>query len=57
MLYDVTRGRHRLLPRAVLGPAGMTLSFFLHPRNHGKHFRACLRGIWHGVTGNIAARY
>lgn len=34
-----------------------TLNFALRPRTHGAHFRACLRGIWDGVTGNIAARY
>ncbi len=34
-----------------------TLNFAIRPRNHGEHIRACLRGIWHGVTGNIAARY
>jgi GT2 family glycosyltransferase len=57
MLYEVVRARYSMVPRAVLGPARLTLSFFLRPRNHGKHFLACLRGIWHGVTGNIAARY
>jgi rhamnopyranosyl-N-acetylglucosaminyl-diphospho-decaprenol beta-1,3/1,4-galactofuranosyltransferase len=34
-----------------------TLNFALRPRTHGAHVRACLRGIWDGVTGNIAARY
>ncbi|MGA2410738.1 MAG: glycosyltransferase [Candidatus Binataceae bacterium] len=34
-----------------------TLNFALRPRTHGAQVRACLRGIWHGVTGNIAARY
>ena len=34
-----------------------TLNFAIRPRNHGEHIRACVRGIWHGVTGNIAARY
>ena len=57
LLYDVSRGRHRLLPRAIMVPGTLMLSFLLSPRNHGKHIRACLRGIWHGVTGNIRARY
>jgi hypothetical protein len=35
----------------------LTLNFALRPRNHGAQIVACLRGIWHGVTGNIAARY
>ena len=30
---------------------------YLRPRNHGGQIRACFRGTWHGVTGNIAARY
>jgi glycosyltransferase involved in cell wall biosynthesis len=34
-----------------------TLNFLLRPRNHGKQIRACFRGLWHGVAGNIAARY
>lgn len=34
-----------------------TLNFALRPGNHGEHIRACLLGIWHGVTGNITARY
>jgi rhamnopyranosyl-N-acetylglucosaminyl-diphospho-decaprenol beta-1,3/1,4-galactofuranosyltransferase len=34
-----------------------TLNFALRPRNHGEHVNACLRGIWHGATGNIKARY
>jgi rhamnopyranosyl-N-acetylglucosaminyl-diphospho-decaprenol beta-1,3/1,4-galactofuranosyltransferase len=34
-----------------------TLNFALRPRTHGAQVNACLRGIWHGVTGNMAARY
>jgi glycosyltransferase involved in cell wall biosynthesis len=34
-----------------------TLNFALRPRGHGAQIRACLRGIWHGLTGNITARY
>jgi GT2 family glycosyltransferase len=56
VLYD-SRGRRRQFLRSVYGPAKLTLGLMLHPRNHGKHIRACLRGVWHGITGNIAARY
>lgn len=35
----------------------LTLNFAVRPRTHGAQARACLRGIWHGVTGNIASRY
>lgn len=34
-----------------------TLNFALRPYGHRNHIRACFRGIWHGLTGNIAARY
>jgi len=34
-----------------------TLNFALRPPGHGAQIAACLRGIWHGLTGNIAARY
>ena len=35
----------------------LTLNFALRPRTHAAQFMACLRGMWHGLTGNIAARY
>jgi glycosyltransferase involved in cell wall biosynthesis len=34
-----------------------TLNFALRPLSHGAQARACLLGIWHGLTGNIAARF
>jgi GT2 family glycosyltransferase len=37
--------------------AGLTLTFVLRPRRHAAQTLACFRGIWHGVTGNMAARY
>jgi GT2 family glycosyltransferase len=33
------------------------LSFLIRPWQHGEQILACFRGIWHGFTGNIAARY
>ena len=71
-LYDLKEGRLakarellRLRARPGRGPmsgvawqaAFFTLNFALRPRSHGAHVRACLRGIWDGMTGNIAARY
>ena len=35
----------------------LMLNFALRPQGHGSHIRACIRGIWHGAAGNIAARY
>lgn len=34
-----------------------TLHFLLRPRSHRAQIAACCRGIWDGLTGNIAARY
>jgi rhamnosyltransferase len=57
LLYERGQGRHRLLLRTIVNVTRQTGGFLLKPRNHGKHILACLRGIWHGLTGNIAARY
>jgi hypothetical protein len=53
MLYDFDGGCLRLLRRAVSGPAILTLRFLVRPQ----HLGPFLRGIWYGVTGDIAARY
>jgi glycosyltransferase involved in cell wall biosynthesis len=39
--------------RAIL----LMLNFLLRPRHHRDHILACCRGIWHGFSGNLAARY
>jgi GT2 family glycosyltransferase len=56
-LYDAAAGRVRLLCGAVRWVIPLTLNFLLRPRHHGPQIRACLRGLWDGVTGNIQARY
>jgi GT2 family glycosyltransferase len=72
-LYEVARGRFDLLRGALwrvrsrrqFGLARgavwsvllFTMNFLMRPRTHGRQIAACFRGIWHGVTGNIAARY
>lgn len=56
-LYDFKEGRVWLLCTHGLGILLLTLKFVVRPRHHGKHIRAFLRGMWHGVTGNIKARY
>jgi GT2 family glycosyltransferase len=56
-LYDFAEQRLRLL-RKLAQPMGLLiLGFVLRPRHHGKEIAACVRGLWHGVTGNIATRY
>jgi hypothetical protein len=56
-LYDIAEWRAWLLLRNVRTHGKITLNFLLRPWNHSAQIRACLRGIWHGLTGNIAARY
>jgi rhamnopyranosyl-N-acetylglucosaminyl-diphospho-decaprenol beta-1,3/1,4-galactofuranosyltransferase len=71
-LYDFAEGRLAKLRelwrvrsrpgRGVLSgiawqTALFTLNFGVRPRTQREQFRACLRGIWHGLTGNIKARY
>jgi rhamnosyltransferase len=73
VIYEVAKGRAglfsgvlwRLRRRKRTGPARgvawsvflLTMNFVVRPRHHGKQIAACFRGIWHGFTGNIAARY
>ena len=57
LLYEAPRRQPKMIVRTVLGVARQTVSYLLEPRRHREHLRACLRGFWHGVTGNIAARY
>ena len=56
-LYDAVGGRFRLFRNAARRVFPLTLNFLVRPRHHGPQIRACLRGLWHGLTGNIAARY
>jgi glycosyltransferase involved in cell wall biosynthesis len=73
MLYEFAKGRlgplcgalWRVRPRRQLGLGRgavwnvllFTMNFLLRPRTHGRQIAACLLGMWHGVTGNMAARY
>jgi GT2 family glycosyltransferase len=73
VLYEFAKGRFGLLRgvlwrmrrRRKLGPARgvvwsvllLTANFLVRPFNHRRQIHACVRGIWHGVTGNIGARY
>jgi rhamnopyranosyl-N-acetylglucosaminyl-diphospho-decaprenol beta-1,3/1,4-galactofuranosyltransferase len=61
MLRELWRVRSRpgrsLMSGIAWQEALFTLNFMLRPRTQRAQIRACLRGIWHGVTGNIEARY
>ncbi len=56
-LYDFTESRFGFMGRSAVRVFLFQLSYLMRPRHHRDHILACLRGIWHGVTGNIAARY
>jgi GT2 family glycosyltransferase len=56
-LFDFAEGRYGLFCRVVIRVFRLTVNFLLRPQNHRRQILACFRGIWHGVTGNIAARY
>jgi glycosyltransferase involved in cell wall biosynthesis len=57
-LYHFAEQRWRLVVRELLGQLGLMLPLVVdRPWNHGRHILACLRGLWHGFTGHIAARY
>jgi GT2 family glycosyltransferase len=57
-LFRLRSRAGRSVPSGIAWQTALfTLNFALRPRRHGAQIRACLRGIWHGVTGNIAARY
>jgi rhamnopyranosyl-N-acetylglucosaminyl-diphospho-decaprenol beta-1,3/1,4-galactofuranosyltransferase len=57
LLYESGQRHPRLVVRTILGVARQTAGYLLRPRNHGEQIIACCRGFWHGLTGNIAARY
>ena len=56
-LYDFAQRRSGLVRRVVWSVTKLTMNFLLRPRRHKGQILACFRGIWHGLTGNIAARY
>jgi glycosyltransferase involved in cell wall biosynthesis len=57
-LFRVLSTPGRSAPSGVAWQTALfTLNFALRPLNQGAQIRACLRGIWHGLTGNIVARY
>jgi glycosyltransferase involved in cell wall biosynthesis len=56
-LYDAAEGNLRLLSDYGLTAVKLTFKFFMHPLRYWPQILACLRGLWHGVTGNVGARY
>lgn len=56
-LYEFGERRFWHILGAMVVMADWLMNFLLRPLNHRAQIVACFRGIWHGVTGNIAARY
>jgi glycosyltransferase involved in cell wall biosynthesis len=57
-LFRVFATRGRSAPSGVAWQTALfTLNFALRPLGRGAQIHACLRGIWDGLTGNIAPRY
>jgi rhamnosyltransferase len=56
-LYEFEEQRFWLILHTIFGVTNLMMAFIVKPRNHAKQLRACLRGIWHGLTGNITARF
>ena len=56
-LYEFADGRAWQVLNATLSALNLMLGFLVRPRTCREQIAACVRGIWHGVSGNIAARY
>ena len=56
-LYDFAELRPWMILRVVYQLAVIALKLALRPRTNAANIRAFSRGVWHGVRGNIAARY
>jgi GT2 family glycosyltransferase len=56
-LYECGERRFWYILGALMVVGNWMINFVVRPRTHGKHILACCRGTWHGITGNIAARY
>ncbi|MGA2410739.1 MAG: glycosyltransferase [Candidatus Binataceae bacterium] len=56
-LYVFKEGGLHLLTSDGKEMIKLTAKYLIHPRKHKQLILASVRGIWHGLTGNIAARY
>ena len=57
LLHEIRLRRPKAIVPPLLGVARQTAGYLLKPKGHREHILACFRGFWHGVTGNIGARY
>lgn len=56
-LYVFKEGGRGLLLSDGKEMVKLTAKYLLHPLRHKELILACVRGIWHGVTANVGARY
>jgi len=56
-LYDFKEGPWNLLRQSFLQLVKVMVNFLMRPWSHTAHILAFSRGIWHGISGNIVARY
>jgi GT2 family glycosyltransferase len=56
-LYQYRPVRPRLFVHSIVHAVFFPRTFAVRPLSHGRHLIACLRGLWDGLTGNMAARY
>jgi rhamnopyranosyl-N-acetylglucosaminyl-diphospho-decaprenol beta-1,3/1,4-galactofuranosyltransferase len=56
-LYQCRPVRPRLFVRSIVHAIFFPRTFAVRPLSHSRHLIACLRGLWDGLTGNMAARY
>jgi rhamnosyltransferase len=56
-LYDFAELRPGMVLRMTANLTKLMLGLLLRPGRHGAQLRACMRGMWHGLTGNITGRY
>jgi rhamnosyltransferase len=57
VLYDFAEVRPWVILRVIWQLGVMATKLASRPRTNAANISAFFRGIWHGVTGNIAARY
>jgi GT2 family glycosyltransferase len=56
-LYQCRPPRPRWVVRSIVHGIFFPRTFAVRPRSHSRHLIACLRGLWDGLIGNMAARY
>jgi GT2 family glycosyltransferase len=56
-IYEFGEGNFWQVLDAIASTANLMLGFLVRPRSRRSQLIASFRGLWHGFTGNIAARY